>query len=108
MRTAPVQVTTLGTSAVGISAHGNNSHTIKTDGTLWSWGDNFYSSVGDGTGTNRSTPVQTSNLTSVSKSAGGSGFSYVFTCSVAVKAWGYGNECVMGDGNLISRASPYA
>ncbi|PYR13611.1 MAG: hypothetical protein DMF99_00940 [Acidobacteria bacterium] len=106
MRTAPVQVTTLGTSAVGISAHGNNSHAIKTDGTLWSWGDNFYSSVGDGTGTNRSTPVQTSNLTSVSKSAGGSGFSYAITSSGAVKAWGYGNDGEMGDGTWFSRTTP--
>jgi len=31
---------------------------IKTDGTLWAWGYNLAGSLGDGTNTNRSSPVQ--------------------------------------------------
>jgi alpha-tubulin suppressor-like RCC1 family protein len=36
------------------------SHTvaIKTDGTLWAWGSNWRGQLGDGTKTDRSTPVQ--------------------------------------------------
>jgi alpha-tubulin suppressor-like RCC1 family protein len=73
-RTTPIQVTTLSTSVVAISAHGNNSHAVKTDGTLWSWGDNYWYAVGDGTFTTRTTPVQTSNLTSVAVAGGGWAF----------------------------------
>jgi hypothetical protein len=37
-----------------------NTHTLalKTDGTLWAWGENSYGQLGDGTTTTRSTPVQ--------------------------------------------------
>lgn len=31
---------------------------LKTDGTLWSWGNNCYGRLGDGTTVNRSSPVQ--------------------------------------------------
>ena len=37
-----------------------NWHTVavKTDGTLWAWGENFYGQLGDGTTTDQVTPVQ--------------------------------------------------
>jgi alpha-tubulin suppressor-like RCC1 family protein len=38
-----------------------NAHTaaIKTDGTLWTWGENYSGQLGNNTATNRSTPVTT-------------------------------------------------
>jgi alpha-tubulin suppressor-like RCC1 family protein len=56
-RSAPVQV---GSLTTWVSAAGGESHTcgIMTDGTLWCWGDNSDGQLGDGTTTNRITPVQ--------------------------------------------------
>jgi len=31
---------------------------VAADGTVWAWGENEYGQLGDGTATNRSTPVQ--------------------------------------------------
>jgi alpha-tubulin suppressor-like RCC1 family protein len=41
-----------------ITSGGSHTLAIKTDGTLWAWGQNFWGQLGDGTNTNRNTPVQ--------------------------------------------------
>lgn len=41
-----------------IAPGGSHTLAIKNDGTLWAWGNNFHGALGDGTFTNRSTPVQ--------------------------------------------------
>ena len=44
------------------SAYGNYSLALKSDGTMWGWGENGVGQLGDGTYTNRSTPVQVRGL----------------------------------------------
>jgi alpha-tubulin suppressor-like RCC1 family protein len=58
-RLTPVTTFAGGTNWKQVS--GGNFHTaaIKTDGTLWTWGNNSYGRLGDNTATNRSTPVTT-------------------------------------------------
>ena len=51
----PVQVGTA-TNWARVSAGGDHTVAVKTDGTLWAWGDNNYGQLGDGTTTNQSTP----------------------------------------------------
>jgi len=78
---------------------------VKTDGTLWSWGRNHYGQLGDGTGTNRSSPVQITGTTW--KMA----VSYTFL-SAAIKTdgtlwtWGRNNLGQLGDGTTTNRNSP--
>ncbi len=38
---------------------------VKDDGTAWAWGSNDYNQLGDGTATNRLSPVQVSGLDDV-------------------------------------------
>jgi len=59
-RSSPVQTITYATNWK--SASGGFYHTvaIKTDGTLWSWGQNDTGQLGDNTVANKSSPVQTS------------------------------------------------
>jgi alpha-tubulin suppressor-like RCC1 family protein len=39
--------------------------TVRSDGTVWAWGLNWFGEVGDGTTTNRATPVQVTGLAGV-------------------------------------------
>jgi len=44
---------------------------LKSDGTVWAWGYNYYGQLGDGTTTQRLTPVQVSGLNGVIAIAAG-------------------------------------
>ncbi len=62
----PVQVLGLGgegilTEIIAIAANRDHSVAIKSDGTVWAWGDNRYGQLGDNTQTNRSTPIKVVN-----------------------------------------------
>jgi len=46
-----------------IAAGGNTSFALLSDGTVWTWGNNEYGQLGDGTLTNRTSPVRVSGLT---------------------------------------------
>ena len=48
-----------------------HSLAVKSDGTVWAWGDNYCGQLGDGTTTQRTTPVQVSGLSGVVAVAGG-------------------------------------
>ena len=48
--------------ATTIAAGYRHSVALKSDGTVWAWGNNEFSQLGDGTKTNRTTPVQVSGI----------------------------------------------
>jgi alpha-tubulin suppressor-like RCC1 family protein len=102
----PVTTFAGGTNWKQVSCGGNNSgpgHTaaIKTDGTLWTWGQGPRGQLGDNTGTTRSTPVTTfaggTNWKQVS--AGG-----IHTAAIKTDGtlwtWGYGNQGQLGNAVL--------
>jgi len=68
-RSSPVQIGALtnwsqvAASRGNISSSNNHTASIKTDGTLWTWGRNSSGQLGDGTVVNRSSPVQIGALT---------------------------------------------
>lgn len=53
---------TLGTLPQLIASKGHNSMARKTDGSWWSWGDNFYGQLGVGSYTNSWSPVRVSGF----------------------------------------------
>ncbi|WP_224361517.1 RCC1 domain-containing protein [Hyalangium versicolor] len=72
------------------------------DGTLWSWGSNSYGQLGDGTTTDRASPVQVvasttpgSYLTGVASIAAGSASSYAILDDGTL--WSWGSD---GNGNI--------
>src|SRR5919199_510546 len=56
----PVQVSNL-SGVKAIAASDEHNLALKEDGTVWAWGKNNYGQLGDGTTTNRNTPVQVRN-----------------------------------------------
>jgi alpha-tubulin suppressor-like RCC1 family protein len=83
---------------------GRDAHQAKrANSTAWCWGYNIYGGLGDGTQTNRYTPVQVTNLAdNVTQVSGG----YHYTCALlaqgSVKCWGQGNYGQRGDGSTVT------
>lgn len=90
-------------------AYGGVYHTaaIKTDGTLWTWGENTNGELGDNTVVHKSSPVQTV--------AGGTNWKVV-ACgrrhNVAIKndgtlwTWGANGNGQLGDDTRVKKSSP--
>jgi alpha-tubulin suppressor-like RCC1 family protein len=113
--TTPVQAKSpdgLGTlgGVVAVTAGGYRTVVLKNIGSVWAWGSNYYGELGDGTKTDRSTPIQV-------KGPGGSG---VLSGVVALTAgtyhtaavqsdgrvWTWGNGGVPGDGTEMGKRTP--
>ena len=58
-RSTPVTTFAGGTNWKQVSCNGSHTAVIKTDGTLWTWGNNSYAQLGINDTTNRNTPVTT-------------------------------------------------
>ena len=105
---SPVQVpgTTWSTLAGGLSF--NSSGAIKSDGTLWMWGDNGHGNLGLNDTIKRSSPTQIPSTTWSNVSAGGDNE----TSTIAIKtdgtmwAWGGNDQGNLGHNNRTDRSSP--
>jgi alpha-tubulin suppressor-like RCC1 family protein len=106
-RHTPVQVRNLsGVTAIATTNGGNHNLALKSDGTLWAWGDNFFGQLGDGSTVHRSAPVQVQNLSGVTCMAAGSGHSLALLQDGTVRAWGQNVAGALGDGTTIDRLTP--
>jgi hypothetical protein len=88
---------------------GGNNHTaaIKTDGTLWTWGNNFNAQLGDNTTTNRSTPVTTfAGGNNWKQVAGGGYHTAAIKTDGTLWTWGSNNSVQLGDNTTIDRSTP--
>jgi len=106
-RSTPVTTFLGGTNWKSIAAGGLYTTTLKTDGTLWSWGSNAFGQLGDNTATNRLTPVTTFLGGTNWKSIAGEGYH-----TVAIKtdgtlwSWGRNNFAQLGDNTTVFRSTP--
>ena len=105
-RTTPVRVPGLsGVTAVASGIYGS-SLALKSDGTVWAWGWNYHSELGDGTTINRTTPVQVPGLTGITALAGGASHSLALKSDGTVWAWGQNYAGALGDGTTVNRTTP--
>ena len=105
-RNSPIQVGALTAwSTISLGTF-NSTLAVKTDGTLWSWGNNFRGQLGLGNITYYSSPVQVGALTTWLKVAGGSYFSAAIKTDGTLWTWGLGTSGRLGLGNTSNYSSP--
>jgi alpha-tubulin suppressor-like RCC1 family protein len=106
-RNSPVQIGTA-TNWETVFLGNTSLHTmaLKTDGTLWAWGVNSDGQLGDGTTTNRLSPVQIGNATNWKSIS--LGYSYTVATKTDGTLWTWGNNSFgqLGDGTTTNRSSP--
>lgn len=72
----------------------------------WSWGDDTYGGLGNGTTTNSSVPTQVSGLTNISAIASGGSFTMALKSDGSVWTWGHNQFGQLGNGSTTDSISP--
>ncbi len=75
---------------------------LKKDGTVWTWGQNTLGQLGDGTTTDRTTPVQVNGLSDVIAVAAGRTMIMALKSDGTVWTWGLNNYGELGDGSTVT------
>ena len=106
-RGSPVQIAGGGSNWKYLSAGDESAAAVKEDGTLWTWGGNSYGQLGDGTLTNKSSPVTVAGGGTTWKNVSVKSYSTMaFKSDGSLWAWGYNNFGQLGDGTTSTRSSP--
>jgi alpha-tubulin suppressor-like RCC1 family protein len=102
----------VGTDTHWASVAAGDTHTVavKTDGTLWAWGENWQGELGIGTsagfGDYRSAPVQVGTDTHWASVAAGEGHTVAVKTDGTLWAWGHNWSGQLGDGTRTDRLAP--
>ena len=106
-RSSPVQTIAGGTNWSQVSCGVSHTACLKTDGTLWLWGNNGSGRLGDNTVINRSSPIQTiAGGTSWSQVSCADGHTACAKADGTLWLWGNNGSGRLGDNSGVNRSSP--
>ncbi len=107
-RASPVSVVGGFTDWVQISAGTDHVVGLRSNGTVWAWGrGDMFNILGDGTQTNRSSPVSVvGGFTDWVQVSTGAFFAVGLRSNGTAWGWGRNNSGQLGDGTVADRSSP--
>ncbi|HYO59410.1 MAG TPA: RCC1 repeat-containing protein, partial [Archangium sp.] len=104
-RLSPVQVPNL-TGVTALAAGDYYTLALRQDGTVWAWGANDRSQLGDGTTTGRVSPKQVQDLGGIVSLAAGYRHTLALSQDGTVWTWGQNYNGQLGDGTRLDRSFP--
>ena len=103
--TTPTQIgTATDWNSAKLSAGGYHTLAVKSNGTLWGWGNNSMNQLGNGNTTSTTTPIQIGIDTDWKDTDAGQGSSYAIKNNGKLYAWGIGDER-LGLGNISTNVA---
>ncbi|CAB4124386.1 Regulator of chromosome condensation (RCC1) repeat [uncultured Caudovirales phage] len=104
---SPITVSGGGTTWQQVSAAATSSGAVKTDGTLWTWGNNTNGQLGIGTTVSRSSAGTTAGGgTNWKTVACGGTFTTAIKNDGTLWSWGQNLYGALGDGTTLDKSSP--
>jgi len=94
------------TNIIGISGGWFHILAMKSDGTVWAWGNNSNGELGDGTTVNRWNAVQVLNATNIVAVSGGDSHSSALASNGTIWKWGRNDVGELGNGTTNATANP--
>ncbi len=79
---------------------------LKSDGTVWSWGANYSGQLGNGTTADSPLPVKVATLSSVIMVSAGGDHTVALQSDGTLWAWGGNSSGELGDGSVTNRLMP--
>jgi alpha-tubulin suppressor-like RCC1 family protein len=79
---------------------------LATDGTVWTWGNNYRGFLGNNTAISKSTPVQVGSATNWTKVAAGYWHAVAMKNDNSLWVWGYGADGALGQNSTVNASSP--
>ncbi len=103
--TTPVTVSSL-TNVVQIAAGSAHGLALKSDRTVWAWGNGGTGQIGNGATSDVTTPVQVAGLPAIVAIGAGATHSLALGLDGSVWAWGANSQGQLGDGSQTARLVP--
>ena len=101
----PVQITSAGNGWVSVAAV-YHTVAVKSDGTLWAWGYNYYGQLGVNDNIQKNSPQPIGTDKTWISVAGGLYHTAAVKSDGTAWAWGYNGFGQLGDGTTIQRTGP--